>query len=313
MTKSLGLIKDTYGDSPLIFDILRNLPKGVMEEERIALLPRDELEVRVRERTKKLTEVNITLQNEIKVRKKVEKALERQAEELARSNAELEQFFYVASHHLQEPIRSVISYSQLLKHKYESYLGDEADMYLKYMTEGALRIRDLVNDVRAFSQINRHGKPFKRVNCSELMDTVIALLHNIYKENPPLVTYQSLPIIQADKKQLIQVFTQLIDNAIKYCDASVPEIHVSAKLYGNDHLFMIRDNGIGIEAQYAEKIFMIFQRLHTNQKYNGTGIGLALCKKIIERHGGRIWVESEGEQQGSTFYFTIPQKGISND
>ncbi|RQV97400.1 GHKL domain-containing protein [bacterium] len=311
--KSYDAIRNMYGDSPLTFDILRNLPKGVLEEERIALLPRDELEVRVRERTKKLTEVNIALQNEIKERKKVEKALERKAEELARLNAELEQFFYIASHHLQEPIRSVISYSQLFKQKYESYLGDEADMYLTYMSDGALRIRDLVNDVRTFSQINTHGKPLTQVNCSELMDTVIALVRNIYKENTPLVTYESLPTILADKKQLTQVFTHLIDNAIKYCDTSFPEIHVSAKIHGKDYLFMVRDNGIGIEPQYFEKIFMIFQRLHNNQKYKGTGVGLALCKKIIERHGGRIWVESEGEQKGSTFCFTIPQKGISDD
>ncbi|HDQ46146.1 MAG TPA: hypothetical protein ENN17_11735 [bacterium] len=298
-------IRNRYTDSPLAFDILRHLPKGILEEERIALLPRDELEMRVRERTRKLTELNLALQKEIEERMEAERTLERQAEELARTNAELEQFFFIASHQLQEPIRNIVSYSQLLKRRHEDYFNEEADTFMTFIVEGGLRIQDLVNDVRVISQVNTHGRPFEPVDCTKLVETVDVQIRNKYKERKPSLSYESLPTVMGDRKQLYRVFIHLVDNAVKFCDAPIPRIYIRAETGEQDYRFLIRDNGIGIDPEYFERIFLIFKRLHTDRDYPGTGAGLALCKKIVGRHGGKIWVESGGEGKGSTFCFTL--------
>ncbi|NQT27114.1 GHKL domain-containing protein [candidate division KSB1 bacterium] len=184
----------------------------------------------------------------------------------------------------------------------------DADEYIDYISKGAYRIQNLIDDILTFSQINIHGRPFTPTNCSEILNNLNANFQNAYDENAPELIYESLPTVMADKKQLVKVFIHLIDNAIKFCDEPLPKIHIQAETRENDYLFLISDNGIGIDPQYFDKIFMIFQRLHINSKYQGTGVGLALCKKIIERHCGKIWLESE-EGKGSTFYFTIPIKG----
>ncbi|MBW4452851.1 MAG: GAF domain-containing protein [Nostoc indistinguendum CM1-VF10] len=244
-----------------------------------------------------------------------------QSRELARSNAELEQFAYVASHDLQEPLRMVTSYLQLLERRYKNQLDTNADQFINYAVDGARRMQTLINDLLNYSRVSTRGQPFVRVNCSIVLEQAIANLQIAIADSQAIVTHDPLPEVMADVTQLIQVFQNLIGNAIKFCRHQQPQIHIGvAKPNANpdgeslnvipsvdEWLFWVRDNGIGLESQYAERIFIIFQRLHGRDKYPGTGIGLAICKKIIERHGGRIWVESKlGE--GSTFYFTIPDK-----
>jgi PAS domain S-box-containing protein len=244
-------------------------------------------------------------QREIAERKRAEEALARQARAL---DAELERFFFVASHHLQEPLRMVTSYSQLLAQRYGDQLGPEADEYIAYMAGGAARIRDLVNDLLAYSRVTTRAEPFQPTDCAALLDSVLAGLQDVTERNGAVVTYNDLPTVMADTAQLGHVFQILIDNAIKFRSDRPPEIHVEADHRHDGWLFSVEDNGIGIEPQYCERIFELFQRLHTEDKYSGTGIGLAICKKIVERHDGRIWVESK-PGEGSTFYFTIADRG----
>jgi PAS domain S-box-containing protein len=244
-----------------------------------------------------------------------------QSQELARSNAELEQFAYVASHDLQEPLRMVTSYLQLLERRYKNQLDANADQFINYAVDGARRMQTLINDLLNYSRVSSRGQPFMPVNCSVVLEQAIANLQIAIQDSKAIVTHDPLPEVMADATQLIQVFQNLIGNAIKFCRHQQPRIHIGvAKPDGNlngeslnliplanEWLFWVCDNGIGLESQYAERIFIIFQRLHGRDKYPGTGIGLAICKKIIERHGGRMWVESK-LGQGSTFYFTIPDR-----
>ncbi|MEA5605603.1 GAF domain-containing protein [Nostoc sp. UHCC 0252] len=242
-----------------------------------------------------------------------------QSQELVRSNAELEQFAYVASHDLQEPLRMVTSYLQLLERRYKNQLDASADQFITYAVDGARRMQTLINDLLNYSRVSTRGQPFKLVDCDVILQQAIANLQIAIADSQAIVTHDALPEVMADTTQLTQVFQNLIGNAIKFCQNQQPQIHIgvvkpNANLEGenlnsiplaDEWLFWIRDNGIGLESQYAERIFIIFQRLHGRDKYPGTGIGLAICKKIIERHGGRIWVKSK-PGQGSTFYFTIP-------
>jgi PAS domain S-box-containing protein len=251
-------------------------------------------------------------QQEIAERKRAEQALAQQAQAL---DAELEQIFYVASHHLQEPLRMVVSYSQLLEKRYKGRLDEDADEFIGYATKGAVRIRALINDVLAFSRVGTHGNPLIPTDVSVILDNILANLSNSIEEAGAVVTYDNIPTVMADSTQLMQLFHHLIINAVKFRSEEHPlEIHIEATYKDCEQgqeaahwVFSVQDNGIGIEPQYFERIFMIFQRLHQPEEYPGTGIGLAICKKIVERHGGRIWVESK-PGEGSTFYFTIPQE-----
>ncbi|MEH2112316.1 GAF domain-containing protein [Nostoc sp.] len=245
-----------------------------------------------------------------------------QTQELARSNAELEQFAYVASHDLQEPLRMVTSYLQLLERRYKNQLDANADQFITYAVDGARRMQTLINDLLNYSRVSTRGQPFMLVDCNVILEQAIANLQLAIADSRAVVTYDTLPQVMADATQLTQVLQNLIANAIKFCQNQQPRIHIGLGDKGaggeinnaqcliptqNEYLFWVRDNGIGLESQYAERIFIIFQRLHGRDKYQGTGIGLAICKKIIERHSGRIWVESK-PGQGSTFYFTIPDR-----
>jgi PAS domain S-box-containing protein len=244
-----------------------------------------------------------------------------QSQELVRSNAELEQFAYVASHDLQEPLRMVTSYLQLLERRYKNQLDANADQFITYAVDGARRMQTLINDLLNYSRVSTRGQAFKLIDCDVILQQAIANLQIAIADSKAIVTHDTLPEVMADTTQLTQVFQNLIGNAIKFCQNQQPQIHIgvvkpNANLDGeslnsiplaDEWLFWIRDNGIGLESQYAERIFIIFQRLHGRDKYPGTGIGLAICKKIIERHGGRIWVKSK-PGQGSTFYFTIPDR-----
>ena len=266
---------------------------------------REKLEELVEERTAELKAVNEALLKEISIRKKTEENRKELVEELERSNKELEQFAYVASHDLQEPLRKVKSFSELLARRYLDQLDDKAAKYISHITGGATRMQGLIGDLLKYSRVTTQGRPFETTNCDDVLAGVMDSLHVAIRENDAVVTNDSLPQIMSDPTQLGQIFQNLIGNAIKFRGDEAPRIHVSATEEDGKVLFSVSDNGIGIDMGQAERIFTVFQRLHTRDEYPGTGIGLAVCKKSVERHGGRIWVESE-PGRGSTFYFTIP-------
>lgn len=239
-------------------------------------------------------------------RKIAQEELSHKAEELARSNAELEQFAYVASHDLQEPLRMVASYTQLLARRYKGKLDDDAGEFINFAVDGANRMQQLIQDLLSYSRVTTKGKALSPAQAETGCNAAIANLQESIKDANAVVNVAPLPTVLADSTQLTQLFQNLIGNAIKYRNERKPEIHVDARPNGKEWIFSVRDNGIGIEPQYFERIFQMFQRLHTRKEYSGTGIGLAVCRKIVERHGGRIWVESEAGK-GSTFLFTIPR------
>lgn len=226
--------------------------------------------------------------------------------ELKRSNAELEQFAYVASHDLQEPLRMVTNYTTLLARRYKGKLDETANDYIGFAVDGAKRMQGLINDLLAYSRVGRQGKEMGPVNCAEVVARALSALELAIADCGAKVTYDNLPTVLADEMQMGQLFQNLIGNAIKYRNGATPEVHVGCVSKGDDWQFAVRDNGIGIDPEYAERIFVIFQRLHTRDEYSGSGIGLAVCKKIVEHHGGKIWVESQ-VGKGATFYFTLPK------
>jgi len=232
-------------------------------------------------------------------------------EELASSNKELEHFAYVASHDLQEPLRMVSSYTQLLEKRYKGKLDADADEFIRYVVDGASRMQGMINALLAYSRVGRQGKAFEPTDCNVILDNALTNLEVAITESKAEVTHDPLPTVVADAAQLTEVFQNLISNGIKFHGEDLPRIHVGAEQKEDRWLFSVRDNGIGIDPQYHDRLFAIFQRLHSKTEYPGTGIGLALCKRVVELHGGRIWVESE-VGKGSTFYFTIPMKGDNN-
>jgi len=242
---------------------------------------------------------------DISERKRYENILLRQSDELRRSNAELEQFAYVASHDLQEPLRMVASYMQLLSERYNGQLDAKADKYIAYAVDGARRMQMLINDLLALSRVNSRGSEPSSVDCQKVVRQVLHDLEPTIRDCNAIVEVAALPTLLADEQQIAQLFQNLIGNALKFRGEHSPLIQLSAESEEGHWLFRVRDNGIGIEPEYAERIFVIFQRLHSREKYSGTGIGLAICKKIVERHQGRIWVESQ-PGAGATFLFTLP-------
>jgi PAS domain S-box-containing protein len=242
---------------------------------------------------------------DITERKRAEEALKEKTEELARSNRDLEQFAYVASHDLQEPLRMVTNYVQLLAQRYKGKLDSDAHDFIGFAVDGAIRMWKLINDLLLYSRVGMRGKGLESTDCETVLNQSLNNLKVAIEENGAVVTHDPLPTVMADHLQLGQLFQNLIGNAIKFRGNEPPRIHVSAGRKGNVWTFSVRDNGIGIAPEYAQRIFVIFQRLHGRNEYDGTGIGLAICKRIVERHGGRIWAESE-VGKGATFYFTLP-------
>jgi signal transduction histidine kinase len=237
--------------------------------------------------------------------KQAQAALAAKAEELGRSNTELQHFAYIASHDLQEPLRMVASYVQLLARRYKGKLDAEADEFIGFAVDGATRMQALINALLAYSRIGSKGKPLNLTDCEKVLEAALKNLQFAIEESKAIVTHEPLPTVAGDSTQLGQLFQNLIGNAIKFSGGKIPKIHISAERNGKDWYFSHCDNGIGIDPQFSERIFVIFQRLHSKEEYPGTGIGLALCKKIVERHGGRIWVQSQ-PNQGATFRFSIP-------
>jgi light-regulated signal transduction histidine kinase (bacteriophytochrome) len=244
---------------------------------------------------------------DITERKQAAEQMKKLTQELERSNTDLAQFAYVASHDLQEPLRMVTSFVQLLQHRYQGKLDKNADEFISYAVDGASHMQRLINDLLKYSRVGTHGKNLEPTNFNIVISHALSNLSKTIKENDAIINIDHLPTIPADYTQLVQLFQNLISNAIKYHSKKKPEILVKAINKGDFWLFSVRDNGIGIDKEYIDKIFIIFQRLYNKSRYPGTGIGLSICKKIVERHGGRIWVESK-PGQGSTFYFTIPGK-----
>jgi PAS domain S-box-containing protein len=246
----------------------------------------------------------IGVQNDITQRKEQEGALAQKTKELARSNAELQQFAYVASHDLQEPLRMVASYTQLLRKRYKGKLDQDADEFIGYAEDGAKRMQRLIRELLEYSRVGSETKPFEKTDCEMVLQHVMSNLTASIHEHHAEVAHDALPCIQAIPTLLTQVFQNLIANALKFQGDSKPKIHVRAKPLPDGWEFSVKDNGIGILPDQLDRIFLIFQRLHSREEYPGTGIGLAICKRIVEQHGGTIWVESE-QGKGSTFYFTI--------
>jgi signal transduction histidine kinase len=239
------------------------------------------------------------------LRNQAEKDLARKLEELARSNAELEQFAYVASHDLQEPLRMVTAYTQLLAERYRGKLDDNADKFIGYASEGAQRMQVLIQDLLAFSRVGRNGFASVSVDCNAVMAEVLQTLGAAIQETGAVVTHADLPAVCADRTQVTQIFQNLIGNAIKFHGKQTPVVSMQAERADQQWRFSVSDNGIGIAPENAENIFVVFKRLHTRSEYPGNGIGLAICKKIVEHSGGRIWVESQAAS-GCSFKFTLP-------
>jgi len=240
-------------------------------------------------------------------RKRSEEHLVKMVKELKLSNDELAHFAYIASHDLQEPLRMVASYTQLLASRYRGRLDSVADEFIGYAVDGAQRMQELIQDLLAYSRAGTSGKALRKVSSENALSHALANLRAAIDESDAVVTHDALPVITADETQLAQIFQNLIGNAIKYQGTDSPRVHVSAtKNSDSEWTFAVRDNGMGIEAQYFERIFVLFQRLHGREEFKGTGIGLSICRKMLERLGGRIWVESQ-LGKGSTFYFALPE------
>ncbi len=242
---------------------------------------------------------------DITERKRVEEALQQTAEALERSNKDLEQFASVASHDLQEPLRTVSGFVQLLQKKYANQLDTEADTFIEYAVDGTRRMETLIKNLLAYSRVTTRGTELVPTDAGAALRQALDNLHATIQDAGAEITYGELPTVRADGTQLAQLFQNLIGNALKFHGGAPPKIHVDASRQGDHWLFSVRDNGIGIAPEFQDRIFLIFERLHSRQKYPGTGVGLAICKRIVDRHGGRIWVESK-PGQGATFSFTLP-------
>ena len=249
----------------------------------------------------------IAIFDDISSRKEAEAALRAAHDELERSNAELEQFAYVASHDLQEPLRMVASYTQLLGRRYGDRLEGDAKEFMAFIVDGAARMKQLIEDLLAYSRVGTRGKEFQPVKLDAVVERARVNLRAALEESGGAITHDALPVVMGDEMQLTQLFQNLAGNALKFHGEAKPLIHISGIEREHEFEITVQDNGIGIEAQYFERIFMVFQRLHDKGEYPGTGIGLAICKKVVDRHGGRIWVESR-PGGGSRFLFTLPKK-----
>ncbi|WP_436348723.1 sensor histidine kinase [Natronorubrum sp. FCH18a] len=243
---------------------------------------------------------------DITERKKNQQRLEETIEKLERSNERLEQFAYAASHDLQEPLRMVSSYLQIIERRYEDDLDDDGEEFLEFAINGADRMRDMIEALLEYSRIETRGDPLEPIDLDVVFGDVLDDLAIRIKQSDADITVDSLPQVQGDRRQIRQLFQNLLDNAITYSGDEPPRVHVSAEQDGSEWIVSVRDEGIGIDSEHTDEVFEVFRRLHSRDEYPGSGIGLALCQRIVERHGGKIWVESEPDE-GTTFMFTLPE------
>jgi PAS domain S-box-containing protein len=241
-------------------------------------------------------------------RKESRAVLDRKSMELKRSNDDLQQFAYIAAHDLQEPLRMIASYTQLLSQRYKGRLDSDADEFIGFAVDGAHRMQHLISDLLAYCRVGTKGAELRKTSSEAALEQAILNLQGAIQESGGVVTHDPLPIVTADGAQLVQLFQNVVGNAIKYRSGEIPRIHVSAKKNGSDEwIFSMQDNGLGIDPKHFERVFVMFQRLHGRGEFSGTGIGLTVCKKIAERHNGRMWVESQ-PGKGSTFYVALPER-----
>jgi light-regulated signal transduction histidine kinase (bacteriophytochrome) len=240
-------------------------------------------------------------------RRRDERILARQAREIERTRRDLEQFAYVVSHDLQEPLRMVSSYLQLLERRYGDKLDSDAEDFIHFAVDGAQRMHTLIGDLVSYSRINTRAGAFEPTDFNKVLERALASTSGPARATGAVIKRDPLPTLIADAGQLEQLFHHLIDNAVKFQNGCGPRVHIGAEQRDDEWVFFVRDNGIGIDPQFTDRIFTIFQRLHPRGEFPGTGTGLAICQRIVERRGGRIWVESQ-PGKGSTFYFTVPQR-----
>lgn len=258
-------------------------------------------------RYRSVVRLNAELRENVARRTEVEEALRRYAADLETSNRELQHFASIASHDLQEPLRMVSSYLQLIGSRYKGRLDRDADEFIGYAVDGALRMKAMIEGLLAYARVQTRAEPLQPIDTAEAFDEALHNLRLSIEESGAAVTRDALPLVNADRTQLVQLFQNLIANALKFRGEAPPRVHVSAEQHGDEWLFAVRDNGIGFDAEHADRLFRMFQRLH-GKEYPGSGIGLALCRRIVERHGGRIWA-APGQGGGSTFSFTLPRSG----
>ncbi|HEY9610272.1 PAS domain S-box protein [Allocoleopsis sp.] len=294
---AVSVLRDANGNSTGLLAVIRDISDRKRAEKAILRL-NQELESRVEQRTAELAQTNEQLQQ-------TNEQLAILNQEFQRSNQELEQFAYVASHDLQEPLRAITGYTQLLVNEYGERFDETAQEYAEFVIDGAKRMQQLIQDLLAYSRVGTRGKEFAPTDCNVVLQQALQNLQVAIADNQATITADPLPTVNADQNQLIQLLQNLIGNAIKFYRNEPPQVHITAEQQDNHWLFQVRDNGIGIKPQYLERIFEVFKRLHTRREYPGTGIGLAICKKIVTRHGGSIWAKSE-PGVGTTFYFTLP-------
>ena len=272
------------------------------------VLARVNTHLALRNMQRQLQERNEALQREVRERQRAEQVLAERSRELARSNAELERMAYVASHDLQEPLRMVASYVQLLERRYMGQLDADAHEFIGFAVDGARRMQALIDDLLTISRVDTKGRPLQRIDLGESLDAALRSLRICIDERHAVVHAGPLPAVLGDAAQLTQVFQNLLSNAVKFCQAGAPRVEISARRDGALWRICVRDNGIGVPEEHRERIFGMFQRLHGRREYAGTGIGLAICQKVVERHGGTIWVEA-AQGGGSAFMFTLQATG----
>ncbi len=292
---TLSPVFDTSGKLIAISNISRDITENKNAEKQLKIY------------SDKLTNINKKLNIEITDHEKAEVKLDRLIHKLRNSNEELEQFAYVSSHDLREPLRMIMSFLQLLKTNYVDDLDQDANEFINYALDGAKRMDIMINDLLEYSRIGSQEREFEYVHSEKILETVLLNLKPAIDDIHAIITHDKLPLIYANEQQMIQLFQNLIGNAIKYRGKKTPLIHISVKNVDDEYIFSIKDNGIGIDQKDLKRIFTIFQRLHTQEEYKGTGIGLAISHKILQKHRGKIWAESE-KGKGTTFYFTIPNK-----
>jgi PAS domain S-box-containing protein len=299
------VFRDESGEIAGVFAAARDITERKRAEEAIRKAY-NELDERVKERTRELQEANLHLEEEIAERKATAEQLRKMTQELARSNLELQQFAYIASHDLQEPLRAISGFTELLEKRYKGQIDEKADQYINFIVDGTRQMQQIIQDLLSYSRVQTSAQEFDLLDANKALDRALLNLHKTIEDQHALVTRDPLPQILADGTQITQLFQNLIGNGLKFQETgNTPAIHVSAEKKGEFWQFSVQDNGIGMEPRFAERIFRIFQRLHAKGEYEGTGIGLAICKRIVERHGGEIGVEST-PGKGSTFFFTIP-------